>query len=216
MRKLIALSLLALLVSAPAASALEAGDGLYAIQVTNGIADLHGLLDGNKYITAYDHSEVGVGFQYWRLMSKDYAFTLAAGLGYFSETDKPGTGAPAGSTDFKYTQDSWSVRVGGDRVVQVGERGIVYFGPGLEYWTGKAKFAGGAAGGPFATAVETEAVTRIGISGRVGGIMMLTDRVGFNCQVGRYVGYASATEKGAKATWWPSGFQGSGGLVFKF
>jgi opacity protein-like surface antigen len=195
------------LLAAAAAFAGDAKEGLIGIQVTNGTADLYS--PSGNYISAYDHPEIGLGLQYWRLMSKDYAFTFSAGIGTFSETDKS---SAAGESDFKYTQSSWSFRVGGDRAVKVGERAILYFGPGIEMWSGKAKFEGGPA---FATAYETENVTRWGLSGRIGGVMLLSERFGFNCQVGRYLGIASAKENGAEATWWPSGFQASGGLIIR-
>jgi opacity protein-like surface antigen len=199
------------MVAATTAFAGEHSEGLLGIQITNGTADLYSP-GAPGYISAYDHSEVGIGIQYWRLMSKDYAFTFSAGIGTFSETDKPGTAAPINSTDFKYTQSSWNVRVGGDRAAKVGERAIIYFGPGLEMWSGKAKFDGGPA---FTTAYETQNVTRFGISGRVGGVMLISEKVGINCQIGRYLGIASAEEDGAKASWWPSGFQAAGGLIFR-
>jgi hypothetical protein len=98
--------------------------------------------------------------------------------------------------------------------VKVGDRAIFYFGPGLEYWSGTAKFEG--FGGVFASdPYETESVTRYALSGRVGGVMLLNERFGINCEVGRYIGYASAKENGAEATWWPSGFQAAGGLVIR-
>lgn len=210
--KFVRFAVLALgLAAATQAFALEKGDGLYGIQITNGTADLYSS-GGPGYITAYDHSEVGVGFQYWRLMSSDYAFTMSGGIGFFKETDKPGNGAPTGSADFEYSQSSWNVRIGGDRVVKIGDRAVVYFGPGLAYWTGKAKFDDGTPSGT----VESEAVTRFGLSGRVGGLMMFNEQVGFNCQMGRYVAMAKAEEDGAEASWWPSGFEASGGLVLKF
>lgn len=210
--KLVRLAAVAIgLLAATSAFALEKGDGLYGIQITNGTADLYSGA-GTGYISAYDHSEVGVGLQYWRMMSSDYAFTMSGGIGFFSETDKPGTAAPSGSNDFKYTQSSWNLRVGGDRVVKVGDRAVMYFGPGLSYWTGKAKFDDGSPSGTF----ETENVSRFGLSGRVGGLMMFNDKVGFNCQMGRYVAMAKAEEDGAEATWMPSGFEASGGLVLKF
>lgn len=196
--------------AATAALAAESSEGMIGIQITNGTADLYSPT-GDGYLAAYDHSELGIGIQYWRMMTSDYAFTFSAGVGFFSEKDQPGNAALPGSTDFEYTQNSWSVRVGGDRAVKVGDQAIFYFGPGLEMWTGKAKFDGGS----FDPAYETENVTRFGVSGRVGGIMLLGQKLGINCQVGRYFGYASAEEDGAKTTWWPSGFQASGGLLLR-
>lgn len=217
MKRLRLAVVLAGILAAATAFAGDASEGLIGIQITNGTADLYTLggAGGDNYISAYDHSEVGLGIQYWRLMSRDYAFTFSAGVGTFSETDKS---FAAGEADFKYTQSSWTVRVGGDRAVKVGDRAIFYFGPGVEMWTGKAKFDGGEA--DFATtAWESENVTRFGLSGRVGGVMLLSEKLGFNCQVGRYIGLASAEAKGvnegAKASWWASGFQASGGLVIR-
>lgn len=209
MKRLRLAVVLAGILAATAAFAGDASEGLIGIQITNGTADLVGPEDSG-YLTAYDHSEVGIGIQYWRLMSRDYAFTFSGGIGFFSEKDEPGTNASVGAGDFKYSQSSWTVRVGGDRAVKVGDRAIFYFGPGLEMWSGKAKFED--EGSP---AVETADVTRFGVSGRVGGVMLLSEKVGFNCQIGRYVGIASAKENGAKASWWPSGFQASGGLVIR-
>jgi hypothetical protein len=214
MKKLSITLMLALgVLATTAAFAAESMPGYLGIQITNGEADLYS--SSGNYISAYTHPEVGVGVSYWRLMNKDYAFAFNAGIGTFSETDKS---AVSTDTDFKYSQSSWNVRIGGDRAVKVGDRAILYFGPGLEFWSGKAKFEGGT----FTSALETSNVTRIALSGRVGGVMMLSQSVGFNCQVGRYVGMASAKDdvsgsssKGAKATWWPSGFQASGGIIFK-
>ncbi|MFN8588201.1 MAG: hypothetical protein U0704_10425 [Candidatus Eisenbacteria bacterium] len=196
-----------LLVASTAFAEGGKGEGLYGFQITNGMADQY-RDDGDGYITAAGQApEVGIGFQYWRLMTSDYAFTMNVVYGFGSETDQ----SSAAGDDHKYTQKSWSVRIGGDRAVKVGDRAFLYFGPGIQYWTGKSKFEGW-----DATATETEPVKRFGLSGRIGGVMMLSQRAGFNCQVGRFVGRASAEVDGAKAAWFTSGFEGSGGLVFKF
>ena len=206
--KLVRLAVVTLGLLAATSAFAQKGEGIYGIQINSGTADLYSGPSGG-YISAYDHSEVGVGIQYWRLLSNDYAFNFSAGIGYFGETDKPGTAAPIGAQDFKYTQSSWNVRVGGDRAEKIGDRAVIYFGPGIEYWSGKAKFDNGT------TSTETQNVSRIGISGRIGGMMMLGEHVGLNVQAGHYVSMASASENGAKASWWPSGFQASGGLCFR-
>lgn len=210
MKQLRVAVMLAGVLAATAAFAGDASEGLIGIQVTNGTGDFVGPQSGG-YLSAYDHSEIGVGIQYWRLMTRDYAFAFSAGIGTFAEKDEPGTNAAVGATDFEYTQSSWTVRIGGDRAVKVGDRAILYFGPGLEMWSGNSKFEGEG----FDPAVETATVTRYGLSGRVGGVMLLGEKVGFNCQIGRYIGIASAKEDGAKATWWASGFQASGGLLIR-
>ena len=197
---------------ATSAFAAPQNEGLYGIQITNGTADLYdGSGAAKGYITAYDHSELGLALQYWRVMRADYAFNFTIGTGWFSETDQPGNNASPRSSNVKYTQTSWSLRVGGDRVVKVGDRAAFYFGPGLEYWTGKAKYEAAGTG----TSWDSQYVSRYGLSGRVGGVMYLSDKLGFNCQVGRYVSYATVTDEGAKASWWPSGFQAAGGLVLR-
>lgn len=192
----------ALLVASSAFAEGGKGEGLYGFQITNGTADLYSA-SGNT-ITAYQAPEYGFAFQYWRLMTSDYAFTMTVGMGMASETDKSRVTTEA---DFKYKQKSFNVRVGGDRAAKVGDRAIFYFGPGIEYWSGTSTLG---------NLPESEATTRIGVSGRVGGLMMLSKTVGANCQIGRYVGFASAKDTGAESSWIASGFQGSGGLVFRF
>ena len=207
---LLALSAVAALV-APAAHA----ENLYlGVGLSHGTADF--ALEGvgfnalNGYSSAYDHSEYGVKLDYWNMMAKDYALTTSFNLGRFSELEKPGNNAIANAPDLTYSQASWSVRVGGDRVERIGERGFLFFGPGIEYWNGTAKFKTGS------NTFESEHVTRISLSGRIGAAMMLNGTTGLQFTVGSKVGRANYTELGAKTTWYPSSTEGSMGLVFKF
>jgi len=212
--KLLRLTLLGALALLFASTALAGtkGTNLFAIQVANGTADLYSQND-DHFISAFDHSEIGLQAQMWHFLSPDYAMTVSAGFGYFGETDSPGNNAPASEQDFKYTQSSWNVRVGGDRVVSVGDRALVYFGPGVQYWTGKSKFDYGTGAGSIYNWESTN-VTRFSLSGRIGAIMNLSRSVGLGCQLGREVGLASATDMGRKASWWPSSFDAAGGIVF--
>ena len=212
MRRTLTLAVLALLLVAPRAHALGKGDNFFALELTHGVADLYTPDFGSTgYITAYDHSEQGVQGQYWKMMSTDYAFNVTAGWGFFSETDKPGAAAPPGSGDAKYSQSSFLVRVGGDRVASIGDRTLFYFGPGIEYWSGKAKFE--QSGLP---SVETESITRYSLSARVGATMKVSKGWGVTGHVGTRIGMASAKDQGAKASWWPSSNEGSVGLMFLF
>jgi len=208
---LIAVALLAI-----AATASVAADGpkstFLGLQVTSGNADLAGEF-GSGSAAAYDHSEYGFKLEYWNLMSADYAFTLSGGLGMFSEENKPGTNASPGIGTFTYSQSSWNIRVGGDRFVPLGERAFVFFGPGIEYWTGKAKFEDDS---PPAATYETENTTRISLHGRIGAHMMVAENWGVTVEAGQKVGTATYEEAGAKTTWWPSSMDGALGLVFKF
>jgi hypothetical protein len=181
---------------------------MFAIQLSNGVADLTGPEDGTGYITAYDHSEWGAQAQYWKMMGPDYAFWVSAGASWFSEENEPGDNALPGSETFEYSQTSWNVRIGGDRVVNVGDRAAIYFGPGIEYWSGHAEF-----GDAFPS---TPDVTRISLVGRMGGLMTIGSSWGLTGHIGHRIGYATAEEAGAKATWWPSSFDGAVGLAFVF
>jgi hypothetical protein len=198
---------------------------MFAIELTSGTADFADKANGSTtgspnftatYISAYEHSELGIQGQYWRMMSEDYALALSAGWGFFSESDQPGQSAPAGSPDHTFSISSFNVRLGGDRVAKVGERTTMYGGPGIEYWSGSAKFEPD----PFTTSgtgeYQNESVTRWSISARIGAIMWLSEYVGLTTHVGGRYGYASVEEQGAKATWWPSSVEAAAGFVYAF
>lgn len=218
MRKIVAVVALASLTLAGPSFAIEKGSSLLSIGVFQGTADLVGPESGFGGISAFQSPEIGVGGEYWQMFSDDYALTIQGSYGFSSETNKPGTNAAAGSLEQKFSTTSFKFRVGGDRVGHIGERFVWFMGPGLEYWSGKAKFENGAGGGFVTTAstAESEATSRFGINGRVGGIMMMSDAWGIQGQVGHTLGYASAEEAGAKATWYPSSFNASWGLLFAF
>lgn len=208
MRKVITLSLLALALGAGSAFA---GGSMLSVGVFQGEGDYVSPEDGFGYISAFDHSELGVGAEYWYLFSEDYALAIQGSVGFFSEKDEPGDNA-VGGPEAKFTTSSFKIRVGGDRIGTIGDRFTWFMGPGIEFWNGKAKFENIIAAGE----VETESTTRIGISGRFGGIMKLSDAVGIQGQIGHTLGYATAEEAGAKATWFPSGFNASWGVAFNF
>jgi hypothetical protein len=211
------LASLALMLPAAHAAAMGKGASAFSIGLSNGSADLYdpsGAPGG--YISAFDHSEIGVQGEYWMMMTEDYAFTVSGGVGFFSEKNEPGTGATPGALDRTYSQSSFNVRIGGDRVAKVGERAILYFGPGIEFWSGKATFENFGLFAPPPEKVETDNVTRISVSGRIGAHMMLGSNWGVTCHLDRKIGYASAEDTGAKATWWPSSMGASGGVLFVF
>jgi hypothetical protein len=206
------LAVLLVALSAPSAWAVGKGTSMFAVQLTSGTADLIGPELGSGYSSAYDHSEIGVSGEYWNMMAEDYAFTVAVGMGFFNETDSPGQNVPPASPDVTYSQSSFNIRVGGDRVVKIGERAMVFFGPGFEYWSGAATFENIVAPGE----VESESTTRYGLNARIGATMLLSETLGVTMHGGQRIGYASAEEAGAKVTWWPSSFEAACGLVFAF
>jgi len=147
------------------------------------------------------------------MMGPEYAFNLSYGMGFFGEEDKPGNNAAPGDGAQKYSQSSYSFRVGGDRLLGVGEKTYIFFGPGIEYWSGKAKFEDET---PPGASYETESVSRISIGARLGGHMMVGPTWGVTAQIGTKIGRATYKEAGAETTWWPSSMEGGVGLVFKF
>lgn len=221
-RTTIALAGLLLMAIAPAAWALGKGGSMFAIELTHGVASIADSSQGRinatgatGFISSYDHSELGVQGQYWYMMTGDYAVTVSAGMGFFTEIDKQGSkGIPAGAADMKFSLSSFNIRVGGDRVAKVGDRALMYGGPGLEFWSGRAKFENFPSLGP--RAYEGESTTRIGISARIGAIMVINDSFGLSTHVGGRYGYASVEEQGAKSTWWPSSVEAGAGLVYMF
>lgn len=214
MRKTLALTCVAVLLSTGSVMAAGAGTSMFSIGLSQGTGDFAGPEVGSGYVSAFSSSEIGVTGEYWHMFSSDYAFALQATYGFASETDKPGSNAGSGAPDLMYSTTSFKIRVGGDRVGQIGDRFTWFFGPGLEYWSGKAEFEN--FGFTSNATDETESTTRIGINGRVGGVMKLSDAIGIQGQIGNTLGYASAEQAGAKATWYPSSFHASWGLLFAF
>ncbi len=200
-----------LLMMAGSSQALAIGKGTssLSIQLGNGVADLAAPA-GPGYITSFTVSEIEPKVEWNTMLKDDYAMNIGIGIGMFKETDKPGSAAGPGAPELETKVTSFFVRIGGDRVVQVGDRAVFYFGPGFEYWSGKYEYDGGS------FTEESETATRISLSGRVGGTMMLTETVGFTCNVGRKLGVASMKWDGAEASWNPSSTDASGGLVFVF
>ena len=221
-RTTVALAGLLLMAISPAAWALGKGGSMLAIELTHGVASVADSSQGRAnaagatgFISSYDHSELGVQGQYWHMMTDDYAVTLSGGIGFFTETDEQGSkGVPAGGADMKFSLSSFNIRLGGDRVAKVGDRAIMYGGPGLEFWSGKAKFENFPALGP--REYEGENTTRFGISARLGGIMLLSEYIGLTAHVGGRYGYASVEEQGAKSTWWPSSVDAGAGVLYMF
>lgn len=212
-RSLCGLALVMLVVASPAfAAAIAPGASMFAIELGNGTGDLTLPEAGTGNLIIYDNTEWGARGEFWKMVGSDYAWTISGGASWFKETHEPGDNSLPGMVKSEYKQNSWHVRIGGDRVVNISERAAIYFGPGIEYWAGSAEF-GDLFGGP---SEESPDVTRISLDGRMGGLMTIGKSWGLTGHVGHKIGRASAEEAGAKTTWWPSSFEGSGGLVFTF
>lgn len=216
MRRILALVALLTVISAHAALAAlaEKGGSMLSIGLSQGTADVYDPADAGAYISAFQTPELGVTAEYWIPFSSDYSLAVQGTLGFSSETDQPGRDLPAGSPDRKFSTSSFKLRVGGDRVGKIGERFTWFMGPGIEFWSGKAKWKD--FGGPFGANTETETVTRLAVNGRFGGVMKLSDQLGIQGQIGNSFGHASAEDAGSKVTWWPSSFTASWGLAISF
>ncbi|HET7226504.1 MAG TPA: hypothetical protein VFK69_12405 [Candidatus Eisenbacteria bacterium] len=205
---------LCMLVVAGAATAAppQKGSTLFALQIGETATDLVDLESGG-YLTSANfvaHPDLTVSAQLWHFLTNDYAVSLGGGIGFFSETDKPGSNAPPASPDLKYTQSSWRVRLGGDRWGTISDRFQVFAGPGIQVSGGKWKFDDGT------TTTTSQNTTVFALEGRIGAHLRCGDRAGIVMQLGHYIGYASASSNGAKTHWWASGHDGSAGLAITF
>ena len=161
----------------------------------------------STYLAPTTAPETNVNAEYWRSLSGDYALALS---GAYGVSRMNWTGAAPADPEIKARGTSVKVRLGVDKTGKVGDRLQFFMGPGIEYWGGKQKLEVGA------SETESESVTRFGVSGRLGGFMMLSESVGIMGQVGHTFGVAKVDDSGAETSWWPSSFQASWGLAFGF
>ena len=159
------------------------------------------------YLAPTTTPETNVNAEYWRSLGDDYALALSGAYGFSSMNWK---GAASGDPEIEATGTSLKLRLGVDKIGNIGDRLQFFMGPGVEYWTGDQKLDVGGA------ETESESVTRVGVSGRIGGFMMLSETVGIMGQVGHTFGAASVDDAGAETSWWPSSFHASWGLAFGF
>jgi hypothetical protein len=202
----------ALLVApAMAQEGLGKGSTVLSFQLAHGDGDFVTAEEASGFITSYQNSEWGGQAQIQHLITSNWALAVAVGIGTFKETDEPGTNAPVASPDFEYSQSSWNVRLGFDRFAHLSEGFHLYVGPGLQVWSGKQTRDFGV--GPE---LESESVSRIGLNGRIGAHVALTESIGLNGHIGGYIARASAEDAGAAASWTASGNHGALGIAFDF
>ena len=205
--------LLVALAGVAAAATPEKGTNLLAFQFSEGSVDLVDVEGGTGYLTSANfvtHPELGGLVQWSYFLTDEYAISVSGGIGYFSESDKPGTNALPADPDRKYTQTSWQARVGGDRYAHINDRFSVFAGPGIQVWSGKWKYEAGT------TTQESQNALRIALQGRFGVHVRWNESVGMFAHLGHYLGRVSAEENGAKTSWWASGRDGAGGVAVSF
>jgi hypothetical protein len=214
-RALITAMTLALASSVSAASAQSSTDAASAMKNRFSVGLGQGTADGYApttvgtatYLAPITAPETNVNAEFWRSMGNDYALAISGAYGFSSMNWK---GAASGDPEIEATGTSLKFRIGADRVGNIGDRLQFFMGPGVEYWTGEQKLDVGG------SETESESVTRLGVSGRIGGFMMLSESVGIMGQVGHTFGFASADDSGAETSWQPSSFNASWGLAFGF
>ena len=208
------LFVLCVLGSASNGWAMSKGSSVLAIQIGQGTADVVDTdLQGGLWVPA-PQPEINAQLEYWHAFADDYAFNISAGAGYFMAKLEPTSANAATDPTLKLTVTSFRVCVGGDRVGQVGDRLTIFMGPGIEFWSGKGKETyEGANASPEETGPTT---TRFGLGGRMGGFLKCSDKVSLVGHIGHTWGYASVSKDGGKTTWWPSSFEGAGGVAFNF
>jgi len=185
--------------------ALEPGTSLLALEVTQGTADL--VSPDGPFLSAYDHPELGGQLSFWRMVNDALAVDATVGFAAMRERNQA-----AGNADRYYQQRSWSVRLGVDRTLELGHNTIFFFGPGVEYWSGYARFIDIIGTGT----VTAPTVTRWSVSGRFGGMMVLSDSFSLIGHMGYRIGMASASQAGAKTDWYTGGIEAGAGLAYAF
>lgn len=213
-KRILVAATLAALTVAPAAFAAGKGTSLLSLglgQATAPVGEVLSAGSGNVYPTS--EPAIDLGAQYWYMATDDYAFTLAGKIAYGNQKWEP---ADSGDPEAKKKLSGYSLRVGGDRVGKVGDRLLVYMGPGLQFASHKGKLE--VDGQPD---VETGDATFFGVNGRIGGIMMLSPSLGVSGEVSHSFGLASAEDDNdpagtAKTTWTASDFSAFWGLTFAF
>jgi len=202
------IALAALAATTVHADAPSKGNSFLLLQLTNGDVSYASPLSAGGSISAYPQTEWGGGAQYQHMLSPEWAIVLGGGIGTYKETDTP----QATGTDPKveYKQTSWNARLGADRFIKLTEKVNLFTGPGVVYWSGKAKtIVGGVTD-------ERPKTTRIALDGRLGANVLIGKTWGLSGQIARYVSRATAKDSGAKAEWWPSGTSGAVGLMFSY
>lgn len=195
-----------LLAAAPPAAALEPGTVIVGAQATSGAADF--VAAGGGFLAAYDHGEIGAQVQLWYLTGEHWALAVAGGLARSREKNRSDAGA-----ERVYQQRAWSARIGLDRIVPLGGGDVLlYMGPGVEYWTGHARFIGYFAD-PDVIAPD---VTRFSLSARIGALLVVTDTIGLTAHLGSRMGYATAAQGGAESGWYTQGFEAGAGVALAF
>jgi hypothetical protein len=205
-------ALLGALFVAPAMAdiGMRKGSTVLSFQLAHGDGDFVSAEGGTGFITSYQNSEWGGQAQLQHMITQNWALAASVGIGTFKETDEAGSNAP-GDPDFEYSQSSFNVRFGFDRVAHLSPGFHLYVGPGIQYWIGKQTRDFGV--GPE---LESESAKRIALNGRIGAHVSLSETIGLNGHLGGFIGKASAEDEGAEASWTPSGNEGAVGISFRF
>jgi hypothetical protein len=162
------------------------------------------------YFSPYSHGEVGAGAELWFFLGEPVAMNARLAYSRSRETEDAKDQARR-----IYRQQSWSGRLGVDRVVEPGDRAVLYFGPGIAYWRGEGEWIGFTSGSGR-TSGRTPWTERWSVSSRFGAIFVLGEGWGLQGEVGSLAGLAISDTRDSRTTWFTNSFNASAGIVFAF
>lgn len=199
---------LVVLAVVPAAHAARLGRGnsVVWIGLLGNKAQLIGPTTGAANI--YEADEIGLEVAYSRFLSDAWAGVVSGSVGAGREAF-----TPTGGSEEKATSRSYAARVGLDRYAFIDDKVALYAGPGLLYWSGRAKYAN--SGIPNFDG-DWPRVKQFGFNGRLGMYARLGAHSGLFGHIGQVLATNSADGTPGKNTWWTMHHEGSVGLALDF
>lgn len=199
-------AVLAMAAAFPApAAALEAGSRMLSLAAVVGPGDF--AVPEGAYLLPLSATQVGLAAEGWLFFTDGVGLAVSGAYHRNREVEE----AP-GAPDRGRTLEAWSARLGLDRFVELEDGVFLFMGPGIEVWRGRAVFreslGPGEAVGPRAW--------RVSGSGRIGGLLVLSDSVGLLGHVGARLGPAWAGEGEVVSRWYAGGLEGGAGVVIAF
>jgi hypothetical protein len=156
----------------------------------------------------YEADEIGAHVAFSHFVCDKWAAVLSSSFGFGKESFAPTIG-----TDQKESSKSFAGRFGFDRYAFINDDVALYAGPGLTYWTGRAKYAG--SGFPSVDG-DWPKVKQFGFNGRLGMYARMGNHYGLFGHIGQVLATNSADGAPGKNTWWTMHHEGSVGLALDF
>ena len=202
---------------------MSAGKVIVSLQLAAGqvrVADTNGQVPSIFF--PYDQNGLELGASYG--LSNHWAVSLSGNLGFSSyKNEYPDTivGVPAKIED-KVKSSTWGIRGGLDCYIQVSDKFVIFAGPGLMFNRAKinheVKIEPDTL--PFFPGNDNPWTNSISLSGRLGGLVKISNNVGFSGSFGQEYSYSwwNVNSGGTdyKWKWWTSSLNARMGLIFYF